>query len=324
MNYKGVECPVCKKRFDEKDDIVVCPDCGTPHHRECYFSLSHCANEDRHSDGFVFEIPKLTQIENKILSGEAFDLPEQTSSKEEQTQGEFNNDDSSGSSVFTAPILGGVGQMGIDFGDNATVADIPINEAAAFVGNDANSKKLLFKLVMVDKFKSVRMNFITLLFPYLWFFYRKMYKAGILVIALMLTVTAVFTNANTLKYSLSAANLELKRMQGEITVEEYNAAVLDLAEKGTGNNEYYDMAPQVFNLAIRIVFALLANKLYLEHMKKQVMKTREECSSMDEYMAALTRKGGKSVGAAVAGVILYSAGVFVLYMILSSVYHIGL
>ena len=131
-------------------------------------------------------------------------------------------------------------------------------------------------------------------------------------------------NPNTLKYSLSSANLELKRMQGEITVEEYNAAVLDLAEKGTGNNEYYDMAPQVFNLAIRIVFALLANKLYLEHMKKQVMKTREECSSMDEYMAALTRKGGKSVGAAVAGVILYAAGVFVLYMILSSVYHIGL
>ena len=28
-DYKGNTCPVCKQKFKESDDIVVCPDCGT-------------------------------------------------------------------------------------------------------------------------------------------------------------------------------------------------------------------------------------------------------------------------------------------------------
>ena len=36
MRYTGETCPVCNKVFQEDDDIVVCPDCGTPHHRKCY------------------------------------------------------------------------------------------------------------------------------------------------------------------------------------------------------------------------------------------------------------------------------------------------
>ncbi|MCR4563270.1 MAG: DUF2628 domain-containing protein [Clostridiales bacterium] len=312
MDYKGVECPVCKNRFTENDDIVVCPECGTPHHRECWFSVSHCANEDRHAEGFVFEIParkKLEEVAEQLLN-----IPEKT---EEAESGETPP-------VISAPILGGMGQMGIDFGENASIADIPINEAAAFVGEGPSSSKLLFKMTLIDKFKSLRFNFVTFLFPYLWFFYRKMYKTGILVIALMLTVTAVFTNANTLNYSFSAANLEMKRIQGEISVEQYNAAILELQEKGTGNSYFYETAPQVLNLVIRFFFAFMANKFYLEHMKKQVMKTREECSSMEEYMAALRRKGGKSVGAAFLSVVIYAACVFTLYAVLGSIYHINI
>ena len=122
---------------------------------------------------------------------------------------------------------------------------------------------------------------------------------------------------------MNAASLKIKSMTGEITAEQYNSAITDLAEKGTGNNYYYDMAPQVLNLTIRIVFALLANKLYLEHMKKQVLKTRDECTSMDEYMSALRRKGGKSMGAAVVSVIIYFAATFALYMLLCGIYHIN-
>ena len=35
-DYKGNTCPVCKQKFKEADDIVVCPDCGT---REALDSL---------------------------------------------------------------------------------------------------------------------------------------------------------------------------------------------------------------------------------------------------------------------------------------------
>lgn len=47
-NFKGQKCPYCGNAFSEKDDIVVCPECGTPHHRSCYFEHKMCANEYRH------------------------------------------------------------------------------------------------------------------------------------------------------------------------------------------------------------------------------------------------------------------------------------
>ena len=37
-DYKGNTCPVCKQKFKEADDIVVCPDCGKQH---AIFGESH-------------------------------------------------------------------------------------------------------------------------------------------------------------------------------------------------------------------------------------------------------------------------------------------
>ena len=40
--YEGQSCPVCHQYFGEQDDIVTCPECGAPHHRECWKSEGHC------------------------------------------------------------------------------------------------------------------------------------------------------------------------------------------------------------------------------------------------------------------------------------------
>jgi hypothetical protein len=57
--HENEKCPVCDKLFTSDDDIVICPRCGTPHHRECYNQLGHCANSDKHKDGFVYTAPKI-------------------------------------------------------------------------------------------------------------------------------------------------------------------------------------------------------------------------------------------------------------------------
>lgn len=49
--YTGKACAACGKIFKENDDVVVCPDCGAPHHRECYSKAGHCALESRHKEG---------------------------------------------------------------------------------------------------------------------------------------------------------------------------------------------------------------------------------------------------------------------------------
>ena len=51
MNYIGEKCAACGNVFTEDDDIVVCPECGTPHHRDCYKSAGKCANTDLHISG---------------------------------------------------------------------------------------------------------------------------------------------------------------------------------------------------------------------------------------------------------------------------------
>ncbi|MCL1881321.1 MAG: hypothetical protein FWF76_04000 [Oscillospiraceae bacterium] len=46
--FTGWLCPACDNVFNEKDDVVVCPDCGTPHHRVCYAEMGECINHSRH------------------------------------------------------------------------------------------------------------------------------------------------------------------------------------------------------------------------------------------------------------------------------------
>ena len=40
--YEGYTCPVCGENFKESDDIVTCPECGAPHHRDCWKKEGRC------------------------------------------------------------------------------------------------------------------------------------------------------------------------------------------------------------------------------------------------------------------------------------------
>lgn len=68
IEFLGKHCPVCRGAFKENDNVVVCPECGTPHHRECYAKENKCGLESYHAAGFVWngylpdeEIPKQTE-----------------------------------------------------------------------------------------------------------------------------------------------------------------------------------------------------------------------------------------------------------------------
>ena len=58
MRYTDIICSVCNKPFTENDDVVVCPVCGTPHHRTCWAREGHCANEALHEQGFAWQFPE--------------------------------------------------------------------------------------------------------------------------------------------------------------------------------------------------------------------------------------------------------------------------
>lgn len=54
MRYTNQICDGCGKIFTEGEDIVVCPECATPQHRECYNNHGGCVNSHRHGEDFTW------------------------------------------------------------------------------------------------------------------------------------------------------------------------------------------------------------------------------------------------------------------------------
>ena len=55
--YYGCPCEGCGKPLTLRDDIVVCPDCGAPYHRDCYEKLGRCIHAPAHSAGYEWKFP---------------------------------------------------------------------------------------------------------------------------------------------------------------------------------------------------------------------------------------------------------------------------
>ena len=90
MDFTKFHCPVCNKNFTENDDVVVCPECGTPHHRECYKITGKCFNEGLHgSENNLKENYKNPEEEKKT---EIFKPTEENSdeNKKENSEKTFN------------------------------------------------------------------------------------------------------------------------------------------------------------------------------------------------------------------------------------------
>ena len=65
-NYTGSQCIICQNAFKDDDDIVVCPDCGTPYHRACWQSQGKCINTSLHAVGGSWSS---IQQERRLKSG---------------------------------------------------------------------------------------------------------------------------------------------------------------------------------------------------------------------------------------------------------------
>ena len=48
LDLKNQKCAVCSAYLFDEDDVVYCPVCGAPHHRDCYNSLGKCGLEEFH------------------------------------------------------------------------------------------------------------------------------------------------------------------------------------------------------------------------------------------------------------------------------------
>ncbi len=206
------------------------------------------------------------------------------------------------------------------------VSGIPAAEMAEYIG-EKKSGRYIRKFAVQERFgKRFSVSVWAFILGPIWFFYRKLYKEGLLFLLAFAFITIVngFCMVTTpLKdaYSRISEYFPLY-MEGEITMDEFAEISDEIMNSYTEDD--FTQADIVkiriseilsyVNMGLSLAAAFVGENLYRKKIIKDVHKTRDECHDMASYMAELKRKGGVSVGAAVLGAIAMAVAFMLGYL----------
>lgn len=324
LDYIGYDCICCGAKFTADDDIVVCPECGTPYHRECYKKTGRCVNDELHekkiswrSANFVSDnAVKCVKCGNTLGSEQLYcdkcGTPTEYYKKQngiETKQGDvFIISENGGDPKqtmdniypflvnFTDPLCGF--NPDEEYGEGVTLKDI-----GDFVGTNTHYYLPKFRAMKVTGFK-LSMNIPAMLFPEIYFANRKMPLLAFLVL-LMKTIVSLPSTAVSMQEMFK--NDKLK----EVMLQTY-PFLSEAAERITGLDMSSGLAGLAYNLsgllswAILFVCAGFANYIYYRHAVSQSAKIKSEAAQMGVSSSMLLRaSGGTSTGFMVLFIVLY-------------------
>lgn len=279
MNYNGIECPSCGKKFEQTDDIVVCPICGTPQHRSCWNENGSCVNTDKHSEGFIWQMPNIDPEPAKntpsqdmkicprcgehnaayepvcIRCGERLKANRQTIDDQMpttdnmpfggwQTQPNPNNF-SPYQNVYAADAR-------TVYGTDAKIDDIPVTEIAEYIQKDSN--KYIGKFLdMQEKNTKFSWNWSAGILSVFWCFYRKMVGLGIAFMAIFFSVFLISSVVPVVVYQNYKPEVYAEY---EAMITDLNNEMKEILESGSAANadteEYYALIGRIFKSPINI------------------------------------------------------------------------
>ena len=147
-------CVACGLEFGENDDVVCCPVCGAPHHRECYKKTNECALHSLHGTEEQYAVKRVQVKKDR---------------EENEPKGKKG--------VIPSSLLGG-------YNEKDDIGGVTAGDAGRFVSfNSAKYVSLFAKMGLAGKKASF--NLLAFFFPEIWFFLRKNYLAGVLVSVIM-------------------------------------------------------------------------------------------------------------------------------------------
>ncbi len=357
MNYTGNICPGCQQAFKDDDDIVVCPECGTPQHRECYEKDNCCVNSHLHSDDYKWQgieapkhktatpkaeaipcpncgidNPKGSQVcrncgmkftlfgmnvvdaidaENRrnqnpnkdipdykapftLGEGEGFDLqPSQEINTTAEQVENLLTDILTGQTEEAQPEDGRL-NLGGPFPLTDEIDGVRINTIGNFIGSNALSYISKFRKMQAGK--KISFNFASFFFAPYWFFYRKLYKPGIVFMTAFLTLAIlampsymkVMEILNQIASLASIENLtDAQLNQLNTLMDSMNAAMPSM------------IVFSIIIIAVRIVCGFLANHIYKKHVIENAGKA-ERLPDKKSAMAHIVKNGGASILIAMA------------------------
>lgn len=317
--YSLYDCPICGKTLDNSE-VVVCPDCGAPYHKECYLKEERCVFPELHQSGEAWK-PKKTIAD--IVDGNAslrcsrcatVNPPDglfcqvcgnQLNSKAEQAaeQNTGSGSDKPDSDFPFGPIEA-FPHMGMPLNPYTTpfggvapdeeIDGVPAKDLAIFVGR--NSHYYLPKFKEQSQTKARVINWASFFFTGGHFLYRKMYLAGIVVIFLnlMLAVPGAISLYQTLSSAVSAPFAT-----GSLNDGAFNLLFL------------FD----ILSIALKFACGLMGNSLYKRHVYKRINTIKEKSQSEGEYMKGLIKQGSVATKL-ITGLLIGYAALYMLSMVL--------
>lgn len=290
LKVEGESCPVCHAYLFDEDDIVYCPVCGAPHHRDCYNAIGHCALEadhgtereySREKQKKLFEEKQQSQAESGKAAEEKNESPyaenkiicpycrEMYSAKEPRCPKCGNTNLGAGRGFAMPDPLGGT-PADMDLGEGVTA-----KQAAGFVLS--NSQRYIPKFARIKMGNKVSFNWGAFLFPEGWFLYRKMYKAGI--VALLLTVIfSLCSMPFTEEIRLALSGMEF----GSI-FEQYSYLAKQVTAFSSGAAILAGVSG-VCSIVFHIICGLFGDAFYAGHAVKSIKEINEEGTDRGEEL----------------------------------------
>ena len=305
--FYGSRCISCKEEFRHGDDIVVCPECGTPYHRECYKKEGRCINEALHASGYSWK--PITDEEAAAAevseSGtiRCFRCGEENPSdmlfctkcglplhQNEPPERPFNN-------MYTPnryPDMNSTGQQPgqqqgvppftntIMLDKNSEIDGITIEDYACFV----RSNPIYFITTFFRFFKlktKISFNFGAVLFPEFYMLYRKMYVRGMIMLILSFLLSVP-----------SYIYLGTQEFMGQVFIK--SAPFVE----GKTFQLIYQASYYAF-WAIRLLLGFSVNYMYYSSVKKRIRRIKAENPDNMQARQIMALAGGVSWPAVILG-----------------------
>lgn len=296
FRYEGARCAVCGEKLNDGEDIVVCPECGAPQHRDCWKKNGKCGSSDMHGQG-VWPFAKETEetveeekeeienvaeeheeLEEGLYSADIYDDDDDSEEETEQdnigaqgTDGVCptcfyqNSPDARFCNRCGSPLTKDVRQTivldplgGISPEDE--IDGVKMKDLAAVIGQNSIYYIPRF-MAYSKKQRKILPNFAAFLFDYVWLFYRKMYLQGFAVLLLEIALT------------LPQIWALISGGESEILVTA-NSICLFLT------------------YALRILLMLFVNRMYMNSCLEKTKALRASSADDEEFKQKAQKKGG--------------------------------
>ncbi len=296
-DYKNCICIACRNKFEAEDDIVVCPDCGTPYHRDCWNEYGRCINTELHESGGSWKNPEAEKAASSesaaetcphcggtIRKGSAYCIHCGRAVNEES----FSTDSESWRQAMAEALNG---RQTAD--PNEDMDGITLGEASDFVGKNQSYYLPRFRYFRDTK-RKMSPNLVCVIFPHLWFAYRKMWLwAAIVTVGMFLlkvpgTIIAMAQQTDSL--------IAMYEKMGGGLYQNFLLNLQSFVETNYTLLYRMDFVGSYLSLAADILLFLFGNYLYYRHTIKRVKAIKADNRSLVDVQSRIRMAGGAHIG----------------------------